>query len=438
MIEAPTPVPSADDTMGRESFPASAKVAEHIRPSGAGRDNRGRRLWRLGRWTLLLSLIGLNAWWFWLGSRPVVGLDTIATWIERDRDGDAEQALRRRLTGSPHDGQARALLAKLMAKRHDMLGCARELHRVPFWWPDKEKWLLMEAGAFKELGRMSDAESAWKALIEDDPFHPVQPRFATAAVRDLLELCAVEGRWDEAVKLIWQAYDRTDDRDERGRLLNMRIRTELDRIVPSVAAAKMENYLAADPQDWEARRGLAKAKLALNLPEEARRLLETCLRERPEDHRCWADYLDLLHNSGDLNGLREAVARLPEPVAEYPAVLTQRARLLERDRRWAEAAALYHRILQVRPFERETYYRLSLVEDRLGQHETARLQRERWQAMSAARTELNAAYQKVLDLHRSAPDSSEYHAAIRRLARVCETLGWSRDAEGWAQLAPPA
>jgi tetratricopeptide (TPR) repeat protein len=295
----------------------------------------------------------------------------------------------------------------------------------------------MEAGAFKEVRRMKDAEAAWTALMEDDPFHPVDSKLVVAATRDLLELYAVEGRWSEAVKLIWRSYERTEDPAERGGLLNMRIRTELERIVPAVAAAKMESYLSADPQDWEARRGLAKAKLDLNLPEEARRHVETCIRERPEDPRGWADYLDLLNASGDLDGMRQAVARLPGSVAEDPAVLKTRARLLERDRRWSEAADLYRRIRQVRPFDDQVHYHLSQVEARLGRHDAAQAHRRRWHALRDARTELNPAYQAVLDLHESEPNTPKYYAAIRRLARVCEALGWKRDAEGWAQLVPP-
>ena len=91
---------------------------------------------------------------------------------------------------------------------------------------------------------MNDAEAAWKALVEDDPFHPVDPKFATAATRDLLELYAVEGRWDDATQLIWKSYSRANDTADRQKLLNMRLRTELDRIAPVVAAEKMESYLA--------------------------------------------------------------------------------------------------------------------------------------------------------------------------------------------------
>jgi len=434
-IEAPDALPVTSRPAEDESL-AAAEAAPQSRRAGAPRGTWGRRLWRLGRWTLLLALIGLNAWWLWRSSRPIVPLETIARWIEQHRDREAEQALRRRLVRSPHDGEARVLLAKLLAQRHDTMGCARELHQVPFWWPDKAKWLIMEAGAFKECDRLGDAEAAWTAVVEDDPLHPVDPKYLTAATRDLLQLYAYEGRWEEMVKLIWRTFDRTDDPVERQNLMMMRIRTELERITPAAAAAQVEKYLAADPQDWQARRGLAKARLALNLPESARDLLETCLAERPEDPSCWADYLDLLHAIGDLDGLRQAVARLPAAVAEHPTVLTHRARLLERDRRWPEAAALYRRVLQVRPHERETHYRLALIADRLGQRDQAQIHRQRWKAMGAARTELNEAYQKVVDLHQSDPNSPRYHAAIRRLAQLCQTLGWNRDAEAWTRLAP--
>jgi predicted Zn-dependent protease len=425
-IEAPDAVPLIGEPADRDA----------PLPSAASRGARRRRWWRLGRWTLLLSLIGLNAWWWWRDDRPVAEPDAIARLIKQHQEPRAEQALRHRLSRSPHDGEARIMLAQLLARRHDMLACARELHRVPSWWPDVGRWRLMEAGAFKECDRMREAESAWRAVVQDDPLHPVDPRLVTAAVRDLLELYAVEARRDDLIGLIWTSYDRTDDPDERARLLNMRLRSELERITPSVAAAKLERFLAADPQDTEARLGLARARLALNQADDARRLLEACLRERPEDPACWADYLGVLHTSGDLEGLRQAVARLPGALAQHPAVLKYRGRLLELDRKWPEADEVYRQLLRARGPDRETYYRLATIEDRLARHEAAQAHRRRWRAMSDARTELNEAYQDVLDLHPSGRDSPRFRAAVRRLAGICDALGWKRDADGWAQLVP--
>ena len=130
-IEAPDAAPATGDPVNRESPLAGDQAEARIRPSRTSRGTRWRRLWRLGRWTLLLSLMSLNAWWFWRSSRPVVGLDTIATWIEQHHDREAEPALRQRLTRSPHDGAARILLAKLLGQRHDMLALRRSCTGFP-------------------------------------------------------------------------------------------------------------------------------------------------------------------------------------------------------------------------------------------------------------------------------------------------------------------
>src|SRR5262245_38669672 len=141
-IEAPDALPATGDPADRDRASSPAESTAAARPRAAPRVGRGRRVWRLGRWTLLLVLIGLNAWWYWRQAQPVVGLDTIAKWIEQHREGEAERALRQRLIRSPHDGESRVQLAKLLAQRQDLIGCARELHRVPFWWPEKGRWLV--------------------------------------------------------------------------------------------------------------------------------------------------------------------------------------------------------------------------------------------------------------------------------------------------------
>ena len=230
-------------------------------PGAPSRPRRkSRRLWIWVRWIALLGLIGINAWWFWRESRPLPDVKSIELLISQQRDADAEQALRRRLAYSPHDGDAHALLAKIFGQRGDMLACARELGQIPFWWPSKGKFLLMEATAFKQVDRMRDAESAWQAVVKNDPMHPIDRKYVTAAVMDLLELFAVESRWSDAARLIWSEYDRIDDPHDREALLVMRMRTELERITPAVAAAKLRKFLAADPEDWAARRALAKVE----------------------------------------------------------------------------------------------------------------------------------------------------------------------------------
>src|SRR4051794_27033237 len=142
-------VPSQRETtsvlaMPAEDRPVPLAESSTKEPSPRSRPRvNGRRLFRWGRWIALLGLIGLNAWW-WRDSRPLPDLKSMEMLINQQRDADAEQALRRRLDYSPHDGDAHAMLAKIFGQRGDMLACARELGQIPFWWPSKGKFLLME------------------------------------------------------------------------------------------------------------------------------------------------------------------------------------------------------------------------------------------------------------------------------------------------------
>jgi tetratricopeptide (TPR) repeat protein len=402
------------------------------------RGGKGRRTLRRAPWIALLGLVVLNAWWWWRGGRPVPDLKSIELLISQKHQAEAEQALGQRLAYSPHDGDSHALLAKLFGQRGDMRACALELRQIPFWWPAKGKYLLMEGTAFKQMDRMRDAESAWQAIVKDDPLHPVERKYVTAAVMDLLELYAIEGRWSDAARLIWTDYDRLDDPHDREALLVMRMRTELERITPAVAAEKLRRFLAADPEDWAAERALAKVEVALNNGDEAKKLLEGCLEHQPQDPRGWTDELAVLSELGDLEALRDTLARVPPTIAGDPSFFRFHAVLAERDRNWDEAARLYERLTQIRPWERENFYRLALVETRLGRAAKAQEHRKRSEAMQAARVELNDAFQKVLDVRRLESPSSEVKSAIDRLVQVCRVLSWTRDAEAWERLSPPS
>jgi tetratricopeptide (TPR) repeat protein len=427
--------------------PEAAPPVASCEPAAAAHPARRRRapalarflggLWRLARWIVLLGLLTLNAWWYWRATEPLPSYKMIEHWLDQHRWSEAETGLRRLLVRSPHDGEAHALLAKLLAQRGDTLACARELHQVPTWWPNKGKWALMEGTAFKQVDRLADAEAAWQWIVTDDPLHPVDEKLVTTAVLDLLELYAVESRWSDAARLIWTIYDRLADPRDQEVLLVMRLRTEMERIMPVIADGKLRRFLEADPGDWEARRALAKVHLVLSKPEEARQLAEACLRERPADRRIWADYLTILHDLGELDSLRLALSTVPAELADEPALLKSRALVLERDRQWTEAATLYRQLIQAHPWEADAYYRLALVEERLGQSTSAREHRKKSETMRAARLELNVAFQEVLDLRKQKQDSPMMREALRRLAGICGALGWTRDAEAWARLAPP-
>src|SRR5262249_59028427 len=157
-----------------ENPPAWRREIERARasppPPHPARAGGYRWAGRLAMSIVILALIGLNAWWAW-DARSLESLPSLSRWVDQKRLDDAEWELRRWLRQSPHHGEARMLLARVLAARGDLLGSAKELHRVPLWWPEKGEALFLEGQAFLGAHRAQDAEAAWQAFLAHDPRH---------------------------------------------------------------------------------------------------------------------------------------------------------------------------------------------------------------------------------------------------------------------------
>ena len=415
--------------------PASSASGAVVRLTPRRSRIMGRMLRGMG-WALALTLLALNSWWFWRDFRPVADLKTVARWIKQGNTNEAEWTLREQIRRSPHDGEALMLLARILAQRNDNLNCARTLHKIPFWYPDKGKMLFLEAQAFKSLDRRSEAEIAWKALTAMDPLHPLPDEYVNKAVLDLMEIYALEERWDEAHALLWKAYDHAES-SERPRYLIMRMRTELERVQPARAVTTLRRFVEAVPEDWEARRALAHAETASSHVAEATRLIRQCISEKPDDRRGWRELLTILHDQGDDAGLSETLARVPKLTANDPEIMKFQAAILERNGDWAGAVALYRRMIEAQPSNAEYLYRLATAEERTGLRKEVREHRNRSMTIRAARADLGQAFQAYLDLTRaSQPDPRALANAVAKVSSLCEALGWTREAKAWLLLAP--
>jgi thioredoxin-like negative regulator of GroEL len=202
---------------------------------------------------LIAGLVGFNIWWYRRDTRPVAAPATIEAMIGRKQYVQAEAALRERLRVSPHDGEARTALGRVLAARRDYLACARELDQLPFWWPQKAEALFRAAQAFLMADRARDAETALLALLDSDPLHPPDPGLYHDAGQELLKIYATENRWDDFYEVIWKVYDRGAPQD-RQLMLGMRMRSELERVAPAESIKLLRRYVAADPDDFEALR----------------------------------------------------------------------------------------------------------------------------------------------------------------------------------------
>ena len=200
----------------------------------------------------------------------------------------------------------------------------------------------------------------------------------------------------------------------------------------------LKRYVAADPADWEARRALANAELALGQRSEALRDMRDCLDARPEDPRVWRDYLTMLQSLGEVDAFNAVLAQVPAIAETEPDLWIFRGQVRERAGDWATAAPHYRQALELNPNLLNAHYRLAIIEGRLGHSVEAAAHRKRWQELREARSELRQAFDAYFDAQQRLPnDSPELLASLKRLASICQTLGWSRVAEGWSRLAGP-
>lgn len=400
---------------------------------------RGDRRSRLARWIFRLAVLVLivaNVARLARDLWPVPDLATILRLETQRRDAEAERAARAFLERSPRQGEARMILARLLARRGDRLGAARELHRVPRWWPSKRLAEFLEGEAFSKVHHAREAEAAWRACIVDDPLHPTPPAYRKAAAEGLLMIFFVEERRADASAIIWSTYDQAEPID-RPDIMTMRLRTELERPDPAEARATLRRYLAADPGDWQARRALAKMEQATGHPDAADQQIAVCLEQRPNDPLVWRDRLKILDVRGDRPALIAAAARVPATCAQDPEIWLYRGIAHEAAGDLDAARRAFAESVRLDPYGAEALYRLSRAERQAGDPRAAEAHSRRSQAIRTARQGLKTALARYHEVTQTAaPDPSALTRASATIAEHCRALGWARDAEAWAALAP--
>ncbi len=381
-------------------------------------------------WLLVAGLACLNGWWWWLDRTPEA-IAAIDLRLARGDQPGAEGALRSRLRSSPDDPDARMKLARILAIRGERAACAEELRRVPPWSPAKPDALFMEGQIDKQLHRGRDAVAAWSALIVSNPLHPVPDRYFHGAVRDLVGVLLLERRSREAHDALWKVYG-IATADERPGILLQRIRSDLERIAHPDAAAQLRLQVEADPEDWDARRALGFEEHALNDEVAADRDIGAALRARPGDLATWRDYLKMLAERGETDAIRAALPRLPPGADDDAPLWTIRGNIRQLDGDARGTLEAYRRANQLDPNDPEVLYKLSQAEQLLGQAEAARVHRDRSRQIYRAQGDLRAAYVAVLEpLQKGEAGRPGYAESVRKLAGLCDELGWNREAEAW-------
>ena len=103
---------------------------------------------------------------------------------------------------------------------------------------------------------------------------------------------------------------------------------------------------------------------------------------------------------------------------------------------WKAASDDWQKAIELNPFTPKYHYRLAMAQERLGLRDQAKVHRERNKEMNEARAQLRGAYFDYFAAEdHQGPGVPDMTTVRRRLATICETLGWSRAAQAWNRLA---
>ena len=144
----------------------------------------------------------------------------------------------------------------------------------------------------------------------------------------------------------------------------------------------------------------------------------------------------MLLEQGDLDAFTALLQKAPQSADSEPETWMYRGVAREKAGDWQAAANHFRKAIELNPTAPKYYYRLAMAEERLGLREQAAAHRGRTKQMNEARSQLPAAYADYF----AARDANHPHApdlpsACKRLASICDTLGWSRAAQAWNRLA---
>ena len=257
-----------------------------------------RRRWKLA---IGLSAVGLGAWaadaWRlradWRQARAEVAAGKYATALPR---------LMRLANRWPTDGEVLYHLGSCELALGRREKAVDVFSRVPRDSPFAGRAAVMRARQALQGHRLAVAEELMPLALGDDGPHAVEAR------ETLIHMFKLQGRYDEARRLVREGWTRYPDRvgtlQELARL-DTPTPIKIEKVRPTLETA----YRAA-PEDDRIWLGWANLAIRTGQFEEARKWLDACHRRRPEDPAVWRIHLNYALALEDTVEARKALAHL--------------------------------------------------------------------------------------------------------------------------------
>ena len=339
--------------------------------------------------------------------------------VERGRYESAGDRLRTLAAGRPGHPRLHYLLGLCERASGDVEAALAAWSKVPADAPKAAEAALHSASILIDEGRWAEAEPRLSLALALEARGPT----AVEARRRLVDLLVLQGRLDEASRLLREGWD-----ESRDRLALLRDLWMLETAAWSTEAnaTVLEQASRSAPEDDRVRLGLAYLAMHRGRPGEAGRHLDAILRDRPDDPAAWGHRLRLARQSGDVRSALRSLRHLssdrfrPADLPEIEAWFASRAGDLEGERLALEV------LLELDPGRLPALERLIELTLRGGDADRAA-------ALRARKAELDEARNRYDD--QLSGSREEAGAAPAEMARLAESLGMTFEARCWATLA---
>jgi tetratricopeptide (TPR) repeat protein len=279
-----------------------------------------KRVWALVLMAaFIVAALLLGGWRLREVQRYQTAIEEIEAQIAAGRHGLAARSLDSLLAWKPGLVEAVYLRGVCERARGRPEAAFEAWSRVP---QDSPLWgqaIMGQSELLVERGRLADAEQ----FVSQVPTENGDARSKVSMV--LVPMYCHQGRFDEAARLIEAQWDQLNWAGEGAleQAINLvRLYMDIQRQTPLVEATRVYLDQAAKMAPDDDRVWLGQADLALcdGKFDLAARLIEACLRRRPEDFSVWRAKLRYALAAKDLTALRKALTHLPADQASQAEI----------------------------------------------------------------------------------------------------------------------
>ena len=382
---------------------------------------------------LSIALLGGAALTWWLDGRSVPGPDL----NEARRASMAgqwdlvESALRPYLPRHPKDAEAQILMARAEAARGDTASCLRRLAAVPEGSGWSAQARLREAQILHLNNQGARAERAYRRALEEASRFAGAYSTVDAARLGLVQICGLEERYDEAREQLWQLLPSSP---VPAAVLAIFAMIEAVGTEPNQAIETLEKFIANDADDFHARRALGHHLTVLGRTNDARPILQGCVRERPGDLRAAEALAECLFDMADFDSWEALLQQVPEPGRAKAWYWRHRAAVCDRTSAWSAARDCYAEAIRLDPYDATGHHQLGAVLQRLGAAVEGREHIERGFELRSARRQLLDLYGQLINTGVQSGGPGPNADLCYRLGATCQELGLS-EAREWYREA---